>query len=577
MFAYLIDSFIHRFRKLKKSNLQRKTFLGVFIFISLFAVLARYAWLSFIPNNFRQKLIVQGEKQFDTEIILTKTRAEITDRNGHILAMTVQRPSVFMIPRRIPKNDPDLIKKISQKFKMPQAAIESAMKSRKSFLWLSRKMEQDAFESLGNLKEWREFIGIIEEPKRIYPNKETASHLIGFVDIDNKGLEGVERMFEEDLQGSSYKVQVQRDARGNLVVIAPDENLQFVPDAAPLALSIDVMVQSLVEAELKETVKESNAAGGSAIVMNIQTGEIISMASYPTYDPNKPPQDDEKRRFRPVMDALELGSVLKPVFVAKALDMGVVKPQEKIWCENGSFAIDGKIIHDVHPEGWLTPLEILKYSSNICLYKMVKKIGRKEFYESILKSGLGRSPGLGFPGEWAGRISPPSEWKEIRFANMAFGQGIANSALQLANSIAIVTGSGVDPEISILPKDPYDEPTYGPSLRFIKESTSRLIVSMMESVVEEGSGKKANIHEMQVAGKTGTAQKYSQITKSYSGKILSFVGVFPANDPKFLVTVTIDEPNVKNAFGGVVAAPVFARIGQSMLKYLNARGLVIVK
>lgn len=322
---------------------------------------------------------------------------------------------------------------------------------------------------------------------------------------------------------------------------------------------------------------KTKAKGGSAIVMDVKTGEILSIASYPTYDLNNPPENDpEARRFRPIMDAIELGSVVKPMWIAKALDLGVITPQTKVFAENGRMALPGGVIHDTHQHQWLTPEEILKVSSNIGAYKVVQKMGRAEFYKALMQIGFGRQPGTGLPGEWGGRIRKPQRWHEIDFANMAFGQGFAISPLQLLHGLSIIVGGGVDHGVNLLKVDPLQQDnTVGPLLRYVSAQTSKTVAQMMESVVEEegGTGASARIAGVLVGGKTGTAQTWSKEQHAYSGRTPVFEGIIPADNPKLAIVVVLDRAGVRPAYGGPLAGPVFAEIGRKTVDYLNSRGI----
>lgn len=552
----------------------RITLIGCAIILGFALVLARYSYLALMPSEMGQKLRSQAAKQFETEVTLAPPRAEIHDRNGKPLAISLMRPSLFMVPKRLPE-DAKLRREIAKRTGIPVSKIDEFAGSHKSFAWLKRRIEPDAFAKLGDLSPWREFIGVIEEPKRVYPERQLAAHLIGFVGLDNVGLEGVEAVYNQQLNGETINARVMRDARGRLTLITPNGAVRPEPTNKPLNLSIDLSVQAFAEEALQEGVINARAHGGSAVVMDISTGELLAIASYPTYDLNTPPQNEpERRRFRPLMDALELGSVVKPLFVAKALERGVIRPNDTIYCENGTYPVPGGRIRDDHPHGLISIGEVVKYSSNICTYKIVQRMGRNTFREAVQQVGLARPPGTGLPGEWRGYIAPTQTWREMRFANMAFGQGLAVSPLQITRAISTITGGGVDKGVRILAIPPNAEEQPGPQLRYISSNTSRIITNMMASVVEEegGTGGRARIPGVSVAGKTGTAQKFSQATRSYSERIASFVGVLPAESPRIAITVVIDEPQVRPAYGGTLAGPVFSSIGEQTIRYLNSLG-----
>jgi cell division protein FtsI (penicillin-binding protein 3) len=555
----------------------RLSILGWATALGFCLLVARYSYLSLLPTTMHARLKSQASKQFETEVTLTPNRADIVDRNGKPLAISIMQPSIFVVPKKLPKSAAER-KQIAQQLGVPYKQIEELAKSKKGFAWLRRRLEPREFEAIGDLSGWKEFVGVIDEPRRIYPEKELAAHLIGVVGLDNTGLEGVEAVYNSRLNGEKIHARVMRDARGLLTLITPNGAVRPERTTEPLKLSIDVSVQYFAEEELRQGVEDARAKGGSAVVMDIESGELLAIASYPTYDLNDPPVDSpQRRRFRPIMDALELGSVVKPIFVAQAIDKGLIKPRDVIHCENGSYPVPGGKIRDDHPHGAISIGDVVKYSSNICTYKIVQKMGRRAFYETVIRSGLARAPGTGLPGEWAGRISKPDTWREMRFANMAFGQGIAISPLQITRALALISGGGKDTGVSILARDSDTKAgSHNMSMeaQLIRPETSRVITEMMSSVVEEegGTGSRARIPGVSVAGKTGTAQKFSQATKSYSERIASFVGVLPAEKPKLAITVVIDEPAVRPAYGGTLAGPVFANIGSKTIKYLNSLG-----
>lgn len=570
-------------QKMKKERSHSDTLLRVRIFAGGLAVaglfmVGRYAQLSVLPTEINERLRSKAVKQFESEIKLSPPRGKIVDRNGRTLAVSVLYPSLFAIPKRLPK-DSKTLKHVAQVLRVPYKTLSDLQKTKKGFSWLRRHVEPSEFEQMGDISRWRDFIGIAQEPKRIYPEKEAAAHLIGFVGIDNLGLEGIESVYNSSLNGSPLIAKVTRDARGDMTLISPNGAAQPENEIAPLALSIDLSIQTMTENALREGVKKAKAKAGSAVVMDVNTGEILSIASYPAYDLNHPPTGQPQvRRFRPLMDALELGSVVKPLFIAKAIDKKRLSAREHLYCENGTMALPGGKIRDTHPHKYLTPAEIIKVSSNICTYKVAQRLGRNSFYDSLSSFGLIRSPGTGLPGEWGGRVSKPDSWSEMRFANMSFGQGIAISPLQLTRAIAILANDGIDPGVRVLTQGDLRSRSelQLPPLKVLSSQTARLVTKMMTTVVEEedGTGQLAAIPGIQVAGKTGTAQKYDPKTKSYSERIAAFTGIVPANHPKLAITVVIDEPQVRPAYGGLLAGPVFSEIGQKSINYLNSQGLI---
>ena len=550
--------------------------MGALCCLLLFFVLLRYAWISFFPTQIRTRVIDTGSKQFETTFTLFQQRSTITDRNGKPLAISVPSTSIFLLTKKIPK-DPQTITVLAKQFHIPESEWIEYSKAKKNFLWFKRQLTFNEIEKLGNLKKWQDFIGTVDEPKRYYPEKDLASQLIGFVGQDGQGLEGVEKIYNSRLGLVQKKINVLRDARGHPVIVTPNAASKPDEEIPNLRLSIDLTIQEITQNALAKGVKETRAKGGSAIVMDVKTGEILSIASYPFYDLNNPPQNSpEARRFRPIMDAIELGSVVKPMWIAKALDMNLITTETKIFAENGKMSLPGGFIHDTHNHGFLTPREIIKLSSNIGAYKVVQKMGRENFYNAFMQIGFGREPGTGLPGEWGGRIQKPDKWSEMRFANMAFGQGFAISPLQLIHGLSIIVGGGIDHGVNILKRNTKVTDEVGPELRYVSENTSHIISEMLTSVVEDegGTAPKARIPGVFVGGKTGTAQVWNNNLHSYSGRTPVFEGIFPANDPQLAIVVVLDEVAVRPAYGGPLSGPIFSEIGQATLNYLNSTGVL---
>ncbi|WGL61446.1 penicillin-binding protein 2 [Pigmentibacter sp. JX0631] len=542
----------------------------------LIIILTRYAWITFFPTPLRNKLISTGSKQFETNLMIAPPRASITDRNGRILAVSIARPSIYLLTKKMP-NDVQILTKVATQINIPLQDLLKYSTEKRNFIWLKRQISFNEFHKMGSLKKWQDFIGIIDESKRFYPEKDLAAQLIGFVGSEGNGLEGIEKIYNSRLNLKPLKSEVMKDARGRLVMSVPNDASKPEQKAPNLKLSIDLSIQEFTQNALKEGVLKAKAKGGSAIVMDVKTGELLAIASYPSYDLNNPPENDPSaRRFRPVMDAIELGSVVKPMWIAKALDIKVINQETKVYAENGQMSLPGGIIHDTHPHGWITPEEVLKVSSNIGAYKVVQKIGRETFYDSLMKIGFGRAPGTGLPGEWNGRIKNLNLWREMNFANMAFGQGFAISPLQLAHALSIIVGDGADHGVNLISINTNKNSDFiGPPLKYISNETSQKIAKMMESVVEEegGTGSPARIPGILVSGKTGTAQIWSQKDHAYSGRTAVFEGVIPSDNPKLVIVVVIDEAGVRPAYGGPLAGPVFADIGKRTVNYLNSRGI----
>jgi cell division protein FtsI (penicillin-binding protein 3) len=562
-------------------NSRIKIVSGIF-FLLITTIFFRYLYLGFFQTNIRKKLLSLSYRQTETEISVSQPRANITDRNGRPLAMNVVKKSLFFTPKEMPESNL-LLNQISTDFKISLNEIKKIKSSNKSFAWVQRKMDSKYYESIeGNvLKKWKDFAGIIDESHRFYPNNNVASHVVGYVGLDNQGLAGIELAQEKKLKTENVKVKFSRDARGkrNFNTINAMSLPQFNPE--PLSLTIDLAIQKLTEQALENGVKNASAKYGSAIVLHLQTGEILSMASFPPFNPNTTSElKGNKLINHAISDGLELGSVIKPLVIARALELKKISESESLFCENGKLNIPGGTIHDTHPHEFLFPKDIIKVSSNICLYKIAKKIDRQGLFQLYSQAGFTRAPGTGLPSEWAGQLASPEKWKEMRFANLAFGQGIAISPLQLTQAIGALGNNGEVPSAKIMRSTPlksigtgHEEPMIeGPKIQIAGLQVSKSVLKMMRSVVDEegGTGALASIENINVAGKTGTAQKFMGTKLGYSERTSSFIGLIPAENPKLVITVIIDEPQMRPAYGGKLAGPVFAEIAKKTALYMNS-------
>jgi cell division protein FtsI (penicillin-binding protein 3) len=308
-------------RKIPNFNL-RAHLLGWLYYLCLILILIRYAWITFFQTPLRSKLIEKGNKQFETNLTMSLPRATITDRNGHVLAVSITKPSIYLLNKKMP-NDNNLIQSLAEQLQIPFNTLKAYKTDKRNFIWLKRQINYDEAARIGSLKKWQDFVGVVDEHKRVYPEKELAAQLIGFVGSEGHGLEGIEKIYDSRLNIKPIKLEVMKDARGRLVMVTPNHASKPDQKVPNLKLSIDLSIQEITQNALKKGVINAAAKGGSAIVMDVKTGEILAMASWPYYDLNNPPENNpDARRFRPVMDAIELGSVVKPMWIAKALDLG---------------------------------------------------------------------------------------------------------------------------------------------------------------------------------------------------------------------------------------------------------------
>ncbi|MCK5186203.1 MAG: penicillin-binding protein 2, partial [Deltaproteobacteria bacterium] len=546
------------------------TILSVFILLLLIIIFRAFQ----LQITEKDKLTQLLEKQYLKYVKLSPKRGIIYDRKKRELAISIEVDSVYARPGEV-KNKKGVAKKLSPILQISYRNLKSNLESDRPFVWLKRRISPSKARKIENLN--LEGVGFIKESKRFYPNKELASHCLGFAGIDLKGLEGIELKYDSYLKGKPGYLLVERDALGRNIYT---QNIKQV-DATKgynLQLTIDKTIQHFVEKALEEGMKKSKAKAGVAIVMAPKTGEILALAVRPTFNPNNfwdysPPQ----WRNRAVTDAFEPGSTFKTFLISSALEERIFKPQDIFYCENGSYPFGGKVIHDVHKYGWLTLSNIIKHSSNIGACKIAENLGRETFYSYIRKFGFGSKTGIDLPGETSGLLALPYRWSRMHLGTISFGQGISISPVQLITAFSAIANDGVLMKPHLV-KTIFDDrgkiiKEFHPESRgeIITRRTANQVTSILETVVEEGgTGVNAFIPGFRIAGKTGTAQKVDQQTKQYSNskETGSFIGFLPADDPKLAMIVIIDEPQ-GISYGGTVAAPVFKEAASHIIRYLN--------
>jgi cell division protein FtsI (penicillin-binding protein 3) len=416
----------------------------------------------------------------------------------------------------------------------------------------------------------------------VYPRAPLAAHVLGFAGIDTQGLEGIERQYDVFIRPDGEVLEMERDARGRGMLTAgleADED----PIGARIELTIDAALQTIAERELAAGVERARAVGGTAIVIDPWTGAVRALANAPSFDPNNVAASDASaRRNRAVTDMYEPGSTLKVMLAAAALDQGIVRPGDRIYCENGRYRVGRNLIHDRPEREWLTFREVLWYSSNIGAVKLGEALGAERLHAYLRAFGFAEKTDIELPGEVAGVLRPAQGWRAIDLATASFGQGIAVTPLQLASAFAAVANGGellqpyvvervVSPDGGVLVQR---RPRT--IRRVIRPETSEALRRLLRGVVEMegGTGRLARIPGVPVAGKTGTSQKVDPQTGRYSptARVASFAGFVPADAPRFVIVVVIDEPTTSR-YGGVVAAPVFREIAAAMLGRVGIVGI----
>lgn len=556
----------------EKSLLKRRVRIIFFLFTLLPCITIFRAYkLQFVE---RSKLTKLAERQHLTKITITSRRGVIYDRDMNELAISINVDSIYAQPLKI--NNPEFIaEKISSVTGMRFKEILEKLKSKKKFVWIKRRIPLSE-EARAELLKY-EGIGIINESKRYYPNKELAGQVIGFEGTDSQGLAGVEYYYDQFISGKPITLLVERDATGAPIFTSGIGD-KVHSEGYSVVLTISRGIQHIVERELRNAVEMTGAKRGMALVMKPKTGEIIAIANYPFFDPNVSERyTPEQWKNRAVSDSFEPGSTFKVFLIAAALNEGVVKPTDRIYCENGSFRVANAIIRDVHPYGWLTVEEVIKYSSNIGAAKIGEKLGGNRFYSYIRNFGFGEKTGIDLPGEASGIVPDPQNFRKVTLSTVSFGQGISVTAIQLINALCAIANGGklMKPFIvkKIIDRDGKVIKEFQPQIirEVISEEVSKKIKNILSSAVEEGgTGEKAALIGYKVAGKTGTAQKVEFRKKGYSPdkRISSFMGFVPVDNPELAILVIIDEPRgVK--YGGIVAAPVFKSIAYQCLSTMN--------
>lgn len=547
----------------------RIVMIGTVFGLLFLTVVGRAFFLQILQH---EELVKKAEKQHRHRVELTPARGSILDRNGTPLAESIHMDSLYAEPRRI-KDVEGTVAVLAPILGVPKHELTAKLSVNKSFIWIERWLSPDTAARIKSMK--LPGIGFAPESKRFYPNLETAAHVIGFTGMDPNGLEGIELKYDTTILGNTGYMVTERDALGRNIAIKS----AVIKDSSPgknIVLTLDKTIQFIAEKELAKAVMESNAKSGMALVMEADTGKVLAMANYPTFNPNAYSRYSlAQLRNRVVVDSFEPGSTFKIFTIAAALDADLIKATDVYNCENGAYRIADRVIHDDHPHSRLTVSEIMKYSSNIGAAKIGFKLGEERLSGYLRNFGFGGRTGIDLPGESPGNLK--RHWYGVDLATISFGQGVSLSAIQLVSALSAVANGGtlMKPYLveRILDDSGKEIQKFEPQIvrRVISPETSQIVSKMLETVTNgDGTGTKAAVEGFRVAGKTGTAQKVDSVTRSYSPtkRIGSFVGFVPAEKPKLTIAVIIDEPQgVK--YGGVVAAPAFRGIAQNTLAYLK--------
>jgi cell division protein FtsI (penicillin-binding protein 3) len=521
-----------------------------------------------------------AEKHVHKQVIYAR-RGIIRDVHNEPLAENV--PVKTVVADASHMRDPIAVAKaIADQLKMDPQELADKLKTGRKYIVLKREVSEQAANRLKEALRIANLGGIFFEQDfvRTYPNGPLLSQVIGFVDHDHKGALGIERTMQDFLQGANGFRYTEQDRTGKELV--PYRGLESAAkDGCDVTLTIDLGLQNIVENELDRAMDEYRPKSAIAIMVRPQTGEIMAMASRPTFDLNNPGEADaDETKNRAVVYMVEPGSVFKIVPVSAALNEKLVTPDTTIFCENGHFMYGGRVLRDAEPQGVLTVHGVLQHSSNIGAAKLGLQLGENRLYDYARRFGFGQKTGIALTGEISGLLSPPQHWSKLEITRIPMGQSVAVTPLQMVMAMACVANNGklMKPMIVSRITDPTGRvvATYSPEAQrqVVRPETCRRVIPALQDVVAAGTAKSAVVPGFKVAGKTGTAQKIDPKGGYLSGRyVSSFIGFLPADDPKFVLLVTLDDPTVKGevAFGGKTAAPVFSEIAARAVSYMDLR------
>ncbi|KWA22538.1 peptidoglycan D,D-transpeptidase FtsI family protein [Burkholderia territorii] len=540
----------------------RSKLVVIMVSLGFAALLGRAFWVQVANQDF---YVGQGQKRYQRTIELDAMRGRIVDRNGAILAVSLSTYEIWANPKQVAEVDYPQIAKLLD---MPLAEVKRRLRNDRTFVLLKRQIDADTASRLDKL----DIDGItqIADSKRFYPEGESAAHVVGFTNVEDKGQEGVELAANGRLSGTSGQREVIRDRLGRIV----SDTRPLVPaqHGATIELTIDRRIQQLAFSQLKAAVLENNAVAGSVVVLDAQNGEILALANYPTFDPNDRARlTGQQLRNRAVVDTFEPGSTIKPLVVALSIDERKVTPNTIINTSPGTYKIGPAVIHDTSNHGALTVSQALQKSSNVALAKLALNLPAETIWNKYQEYGIGRAPELTFPGVASGRLRGYKRWRPIEQATMAYGYGLSMSLLQIAQTYTAYAGDGTLHPVSLL-KNGSDPQTIDAHRghRVTSPQTAAAIRAMLESAVGEGgTGRRARVDGYRIGGKTGTARK--QVGATYAkGKYRAlFAGMAPMSNPRLIVAVMIDEPRGKGYYGGTVAGPVFSSVTSGSLQLLG--------
>ena len=554
-----------------KTPVWRSKFIVGMIALGFVGLGLRAAYVQVVGNEFFQR---QGEVRFARTLELPANRGRILDRNGLILASSVPAASIWAIPEDVAHDDPQVrakLKELARLMGMPLKDLMGKLADEdKTFVWIKRQLDWDLGQQIVALG--IKGIYLRKEYKREYPEGEAAAHVVGFTNVEDKGQEGMELAFNDLLAGKPGSRRVIKDRLGRVV----DGVGEISPpvDGRDMQLSIDSKVQFFAYQKLRDQVQAHKAKGGSVVVLDAVTGEVLALANYPSYAPDKRQNlSGEQLRNRALTDTFEPGSTMKPFTIALALETGRVRPQTVIDTSPGRLTITGSTISDTHNYGALTVEGVIQKSSNVGTTKIAMQMPAREMWETVSAAGFGQKPQLGVPGVVSGRLRPYKTWRPIEQATMSYGYGLSASLFQMARSYTVFAHQGQIIPATMLKSS---EPVVG--VPVFSPKTADAVRKMLQMAAGPGgTGQKAQTLGYSVGGKSGTARK--QVGKSYATNKYRawFTGMAPIDRPRIIVAVMIDEPSNGVYYGGAVAAPVFSEVVQQTLRMMGVQPDMDVK
>ncbi|MFC1596110.1 peptidoglycan D,D-transpeptidase FtsI family protein [Candidatus Margulisiibacteriota bacterium] len=557
---------------LYKEARNRLNFFLLLIGLCFLIIIGRLFWLQVIKHEvFSEKAHHQQQRT----ITLAARRGNIYDSKNELLATSISVKSLYAIPK-IMTDKKRLSHKLSGILDVPASKIYKSINNKRYFVWLKRKLSPQQLAQVKKLK--NPGLKLLNEEKRFYLYENLASHLLGFTNIDNQGLSGIELAYNKHLSGSPGKFVIQSDLFGR-EIFSHTRKVQEPKDGKKIYLTIHSFLQYVAERELERAVKKTSANSGCAIILDPYQGDILAMASYPYYNPNYYYKYPRKNRINKAVETVyEPGSTFKSITIAAALNERIVAPDTEIECPY-AIKVGGRTISDSHkhPTEIKTVTEILAESLNTGTAKIALKLGKSKLYQYIKGFGFGQLTGIRLPGESRGILRPENKWSKSDEGIIPFGHSIAVTPVQLISAIGALANNGILYQPNIIKYMESEDGSYLKGFpakqvrQIITPKIARQVREMMHKVTTEGTGFYARIYGYNVAGKTGTAQKVNPNGPGYLKHryISSFVGFLPAKNPKAVILVVIDDPAYGRHSGSVSAAPAFKRIAEETIRYLS--------